>query len=78
MASLLAMGNGVYNRDGIVIDYNGRQGHHPKECNCVKHINNAAKVNPPQMITQGVIPMVNQPLPLDPAILHALATNPPH
>ena len=76
MASLLAMGNGVYNRDGIVIDYNGRQGHHPKECNCVKHINNAAKVNPPQMITQGVIPMVNQPLTLDPAILQALATNP--
>jgi len=59
MASLLAMGNGVYNRDGIVIDYNGRQGHHPKECNCVKHINNAGKVNPPQTMTQGVNPVVN-------------------
>ena len=60
MVSLMAMGNGVYNRDGIVIDYNGRQGHHPKGCSCVKHINNAAIVNPPQTITQGVNPMVNE------------------
>ena len=74
MASLLAMGNGVFNRDGIVIDYNGRQGHHPKGCNCVKHINNTAIVNPPLTITQGVNPVVNQTL--DPTILQALATNP--
>ena len=60
MVSLLALGNGVYNRDGIVVDYNGRQGKHPKECNCVKHINNAAIVNPPLTITQGVNPVANE------------------
>ena len=50
MSSLLAMGNGVYNRDGVVIDYNGRQGHHPKGCNCVKgHVNKAAQINPLQI-----------------------------
>ena len=75
MVNLLAMGNGVYDRDGIVIDYNGRQGHHPKECNCVGHINKAAvQINRPQTITKGVSPVVNQTL--DPTILQALATNP--
>ena len=75
MVNLLAMGNGVYNRDGIVIDYNGRQGHHPKECNCVGHINKSAvQINRPQPITKGVTTVVNQTL--DPTILQALATNP--
>ena len=75
MGSLLAMGNGIYNRDGIVIDYNGRQGHHPKGCNCVGHINKAsAQINQPQTITEGVNPVVKQAL--DPNILQALATNP--
>ena len=77
MVSLLALGNGVYNRDGIVVDYNGRQGKHPKECNCVKHINNAAKVNPPQMITQGVnnvtTPVIKTP---DANVIAALVSNP--
>ena len=61
MASLLAMGNGVYNRDGVVIDYNGRQGHHPKGCNCVKgHINKAAtQINPLQISPIGVTPVSN-------------------
>ena len=62
MVSLVPMGNGIYNRDGVVVDYNGRQGKHPKECNCVGHINKTAgQMNPPQMITQGVSTMANQP-----------------
>tara|TARA_Y100000296_G_scaffold82559_1_gene111905 strand:- start:175 stop:747 length:573 start_codon:yes stop_codon:yes gene_type:complete len=75
---LVPLGNGVYNRDGIIVDYNGKQGHHPKGCNCVKgHINKAAiQINPPLTVTQGVNPLVNQSLTLDPAILQALATNP--
>jgi hypothetical protein len=58
---LVSLGNGLYNRDGILVDYNGKQGHHPKGCDCVKgHINKVAPVIIPQTITKGVNPVANE------------------
>ena len=76
MAKLIATGNGVFNRAGIVIDYNGKQGHHPKGCDCVTHVN-SAQINNPLMITQGVnnvtTPAVKIP---DANVIAALVSNP--
>jgi len=58
---LTPLGNGVYNRDGVIVDYNGKRGHHPTGCNCVVHTLKAAKqMNPLQISPIGVIPVTNE------------------
>ena len=75
--AIVAMGNGVYNKDGVIIDYNGKQGRHPRQCNCngikcMEKLN--SHINQPQPISKGVNnTMANQP---DVAIITALASNP--
>ena len=54
------------------IDYNGKQGRHPSNCDCVKHLNQTP--TPMSITQQGESIVTNQTL--DPTILQALASNP--